>query len=433
MVKAPGHEPKLDDEKTKDTDPAFIALSGANRLDPKAAIVRDDAKLIAFYLPQFHEVPENSEWWGEGFTEWTNVRRARPSFAGHDQPKIPRELGYYDLTDIAVMRDQAELAELYGIHGFCFYHYWFSGRRILEKPVENFLASDIALPFCLCWANENWTRSWDGDTKSVLLEQKYLAEDAASFIESLIGAFRDPRYIKIDGKPLLLVYRAKQIPDPKVWFATWREIVKTNGFQDLHIAVVDMHDMAGPAEVGADALVEFPPHRFGGPQSGPKDPPVPTNAHFAGTFVDYTKMIAQSAQRSSPNYPFYRGIMPSWDNTARRQNNATIVVGARPDLFGAWLRYLRTYVRGQNGTDGNFIFVNAWNEWGEGCTLEPDQSWGLGYLEEVLRSSFRDASEPEELAAAREKLLGRESRPCSCRPLPMAQRTRWPSRKSPHS
>jgi lipopolysaccharide biosynthesis protein len=391
-------------ERSHDRDPAFVALSGANRLNPDAAVLRDDTRLIAFYLPQFHVVPENSEWWGDGFTEWTNVRRARPNFEGHDQPKLPRELGYYDLSDVNVMAAQAELAKLYGIHGFCFYHYWFSGRRILEKPVEQFIASDIDMPFCLCWANENWTRTWDGDTKSVLLEQKYQPQDADALIQSLMSAFRDRRYIVVEGKPLLLVYRARHIPDPGAWFAIWRKAAKAAGFPGLHIAVVDMHDMSTPGEVGADALVEFPPHKFGGPQSAPSTVPAIANTEFSGGFVDYKKIIAQSALKTAPAYPYYRGIIPSWDNTARRQNTGTTVIDARPDLYGAWLRYLRTYTRGHTSS-GNFIFVNAWNEWGEGCTLEPDERWGLGYLEETLRSAFRPADEPENIESARTQLF----------------------------
>jgi lipopolysaccharide biosynthesis protein len=401
---ASASRPNTDDsgQRSNDRDPAFVALSGANRIDPAAAVLRDDARLIAFYLPQFHAVPENSEWWGEGFTEWTNVRGAKPNFEGHDQPKVPRELGYYDLADVAVIAAQAELAKLYGIHGFCFYHYWFSGRRILERPVEQFLASDIDMPFCLCWANENWTRTWDGDSKSVLLEQKYLPRDADTLIQSLLPAFKDRRHITVDGKPLLLVYRAKQIADPKGWFAKWRKAAKAAGLPGLHIAVVDMHDLSTPMEVGADALVEFPPHKFGGPKSTPANPPAITNAEFNGGFVDYRKIIAQSALKPPPPYPYYRGIIPSWDNTARRQNTGTTVIDARPDLYGAWLRYLRTYTRG-NG--GDLIFVNAWNEWGEGCTLEPDQKWGLAYLEESLRSAYRTIGETEDLDSARKQLF----------------------------
>ena len=206
-------------------------MSSLYPLDPeRGEVSKDLTKLIAFYLPQYHRVPENSEWWGPGFTEWTNVARGKPNFLGHHQPNIPRELGYYDLTYPDTMREQAALAKLYGIHAFCFYHYWFSGKRILERPVDAFLGSDIDINFCLCWANENWTRTWDGDTRSVLMEQKYAEGDAESFIDSLIDSFRDPRYIRVDGKPMLLVYRAKDIPNPKQWFGIWRERVREQGF-----------------------------------------------------------------------------------------------------------------------------------------------------------------------------------------------------------
>ena len=191
-------------------DPAHAVLSGRLEKHPDRdlGIVRDQSKLIAFYLPQFHRIPENSDWWGPGFTEWHNVVRARPNFEDHYQPHIPRELGFYDLTYVDVMREQAELASLFGIYGFCFHYYWFSGRRILELPVDNFLKSDIDINFCLCWANENWTRTWDGANDGILLEQKYAEGDETLFINSLIEAFSDSRYIKVNGKPLLVVYRA---------------------------------------------------------------------------------------------------------------------------------------------------------------------------------------------------------------------------------
>jgi hypothetical protein len=394
------------------SDPAFAALSKLP--DPQTAneteIAKDGSKLIAFYLPQYHRIPENSEWWGPGFTEWTNVAKGKPNFVGHHQPNIPRELGYYDLTHTDIMREQAELARLYGIHGFCFYHYWFSGRRILDKPVENFLKSDIVMNFCLCWANENWTRTWDGDTKSVLMEQKYADGDAEAFIDSLIDSFRDRRYITIDDKPLLLVYRAKDIPDPKQWFGIWRERVRKHGFSGLHIAAVDFYDISTPDEVGADSLVEFPPHKFNGPQNHPKVFPTISNPNFAGGIIDYVKVIAQSAHRPDPSFKLFRGIMPSWDNTARRQDTPTIVMNARPDLYGAWLSYLRTYARSESPDESNrFIFINAWNEWGEGCYIEPDQRWGLSYLEQTLKSSYYEAASAAEasLEGARDLLFQR--------------------------
>ncbi|MNZ23889.1 hypothetical protein D3C78_410180 [compost metagenome] len=378
-------------------DPSFIALSQLNEStsSTNSMITKDESKLIAFYLPQYHRVKENSEWWGPGFTEWTNVARGKPNFDGHYQPHIPRDLGFYDLSHPDVMHEQAEMAKLFGLHGFCFYYYWFSGRRILERPLENFLNSTIDINFCLCWANENWTRTWDGDTKSVLLAQEYTEDDDKNFFDSLLPYIKDKRYILVDGKPLLVVYRAKDIPAPAKSFDTWKNLAKAHGFPGLHIAVVDFYDISSPTEVNADALVEFPPHKFNGPQSVPDKIPSITNSDFAGGIVDYTKVIAQSLRREAPPYKLYRGIIPSWDNTARRQNTPTIVVNAEPYLYGEWLRYLRSYTREYNRSESeNFIFINAWNEWGEGCHLEPDQKWGMQYLEETLRSAFYENDRP---------------------------------------
>lgn len=388
-------------------DAAFEALSTdmIAQAEPSSAFNGDECKLIAFYLPQFHRVRENSEWWSPGFTEWTNVARGRPNFEGHYQPHIPRELGYYDLSSPATLREQADMARLYGVSGFCFYHYWFSGRRILERPVQQFLESDIDLNFCLCWANENWTRTWDGDTKSVLLAQEYGPDDALAFITDILPALKDRRYIQVDGKPLLLVYRAKEIPDARGWFDLWRKVAAENGLKGLHIAVVDFYDISTPGEVGADSLVEFPPHKFNGSQNHPDRMPALTNPDFAGGVVDYVRMIVQSAKRPVPDFQLFRGIIPSWDNTARRQNTPTIILNARPDLFGAWLTFLRRYTRLTNANpDRRLVFINAWNEWGEGCHLEPDMKWGLSYLEETLTSSIASATEPagslQEAAAA---------------------------------
>lgn len=392
---------------TTSTEPAFTALAGLNTNNrmTNSDIGRDSSKLIAFYLPQYHRVPENSEWWGPGFTEWTNVVRGKPNFEGHYQPHLPRDLGFYDLTYPDVMHEQAEMAKLYGLHGFCFYYYWFSGRRILERPLDNFLKSDIDINFCLCWANENWTRTWDGDTKSILLEQKYELGDEERFIDSLIPFFTDSRYIRVDDKPMLVVYRIKELPDPSLSVQKWRAAALKAGLPGLHIAVVDFYDISSPLEVNADALVEFPPHKFNGPQSIPDRVPDFTNPDFAGGVVDYSKVIAQSALRRPPSFQLYRGIMPNWDNTARRQNTPTIIVNSQPTLFGEWLRYLRAYTRENHSSDtGNFIFINAWNEWGEGCHLEPDQRWGMQYLEETLRSAFYTKG-GETLDQTREKLL----------------------------
>ncbi|WP_407179649.1 glycoside hydrolase family 99-like domain-containing protein [Bradyrhizobium sp. STM 3562] len=393
-------------------DPTFLALSGLPKTQKKKIVLKDDSRLIAFYLPQYHQIPENSEWWGPGFTEWTNVARAKPNFSDHHQPNIPRELGFYDLTHPDTMRKQVELAKAYGLHGLCFYYYWFSGRRVLERPIEIFEKGDFDLDYCFCWANENWTRAWDGDTKSILLEQKYDDNDAEAFISSIIGSLRNDRYIKIGGCPLLLVYRAKDIPEPTRWFRIWRDRARKEGFPGLHIAVVDFYDITTPDEVGADSLVEFPPHKFNFPQNRPDTIPAFTNPKFSGGVLDYIKVILQSVNRKPPNYKLFRGIIPAWDNTPRRQDTSTIIINSRPDLYGAWLAYLRAYSRIVHPDQENrFIFINAWNEWGEGCYVEPDLRWGLAYLEETYRSAFYEGSSgaTDELEFSRGALVKRIS------------------------
>jgi len=384
---------------------SFHALSGhrGTAENDTAGYTRDSSKLIAFYLPQYHRVAENSLWWGPGFTEWTNVAGAKPNFAGHYQPHIPRELGFYDLERVETMREQSALAREYGVHGFCFYYYWFSGRRILERPLDNFLASDIDMSFCLCWANENWTRTWDGDTKSVLLEQQYAEGDEERFIRDIYPFLSDSRYIRVDGKPLLVVYRIKELPDPALSIRKWRQEAERLGLPGLHLSVVDFYDISDPREVGADSMVEFPPHKFNGPQNRPESVPHISNPNFKGGLVDYSRIVAQSILRAQPPFKLYRGIIPSWDNTARRQDTGTIVVNATPAFFGTWLRYLRTYTRAtRTSASDAFIFVNAWNEWGEGCHLEPDVQWGLGYLDEVARTSYVSAQDLMSLEHARE-------------------------------
>lgn len=386
--------------------PSFQALSQdrSHAQQSDEGYLKDDSRLIAFYLPQFHRIPENDEWWGPGFTEWTNVARARPNFTGHHQPHIPADLGFYDLSHVETMREQAELAKTAGLYGFCFYHYWFSGRRILEEPVNNFLASDIDFPFCLCWANENWTRTWDGDTKSVLLAQQYSSEDRHKLIESLLPAFHDKRYIRIDNKPLLLIYRIKEVPDPRQTIEVWRQHAREAGLDGLYIAAVDFYDISHPDEVGADALVEFPPHKFNYPGNRPDRMPIISNPNFAGHMLDYRKMVLQSAARPIPDFTLFRGIIPSWDNTARRQDTPTTVINNSPALYGEWLSYLRAYSRHvHREKDTRLIFVNAWNEWAEGCHLEPDVKFGRAYLAETERSSWFD-SQRDGLDAARTRL-----------------------------
>ncbi len=345
----------------------------------------NDVKAVAFYLPQYHEVKENSQWWGEGFTEWRNASRGRPNFEGHYQPHIPRDLGYYDLSNIDVMRRQTDMAKDYGLYGFCFYFYWFNGRRILEKPLDNYISSDIDFPFCFCWANENWTRTWDGLEKDVLLKQEHSDEDDQNLIDYLIPIFKDTRYIKVNGKPKFVVYRVDLFPDIKRTAEIWRKAAIKAGFPGLHLCAVQFYGITDPTKWGFDAAVEFPPHQFISESNKPALIPPITNKNFSGGIVDYSKIIAQSLSREAKDYIFYRGIIPSWDNTGRRQDTSHIVINSSPFLYRYWLRYLSRFTVKNNDENNQFIYINAWNEWGEGCHLEPDLKYGHQYLEATLQ------------------------------------------------
>jgi lipopolysaccharide biosynthesis protein len=353
-------------------------------------LARDTSKIIAFYLPQFHRIRENDEWWGPGFTEWTNVATATPNFEGHSQPRVPRELGFYDLTNPKTLSQQVQLASAYGIHGFSFYYYWFSGRRLLEKPLDTFVESSIDFPFCVTWANENWTRTWDGMESDVLVGQKYESDFERAFLLDLKPLFEDSRYIRVGGKPLLIIYRVKAIPNVKRVVLRLKELAVEMGFAGLHVVAVDFYDIAHPDEVGADALVEFPPHKFNSQHNLVDSSPNLLRADFEGHIFDYKKIMRQGLAREKPEFKLYRGAMPGWDNTARRQLTSTIVTGSSPELFKQWLIALRKWTRDNRAPneEDRFIFVNAWNEWGEGAYLEPDLRTGLGFLESVLQSSW---------------------------------------------
>jgi len=342
-------------------------------------------KPIAFYLPQFHRVKENDEWWGRGFTEWTNVAKGKPNFSGHYQPHVPKDMGFYDLKDVENMRDQAELARAHGIYGFCFYYYRFKdGRRILEKPLNNYVKSDIDFPFCYCWANENWTKTWDGLDKEILLEQNHGGEDDVLFIKELLETFKDDRYIKVDGKPMVVVYRADLLVNPIELTNKWRQLAKEQGFPDLHLCAVQFYGIDDPAVFGFDAAVEFPPHKFIGPENRPDNPVEITNPEFRGGIVDFKKVIGQSLKKCVTDYKCYRGIVPSWDNTARRQDTGHILINSSPKLYKFWLSYLADYTKENFAENEQFVFINAWNEWAEGAHLEPDLKYGSAYLEATL-------------------------------------------------
>ena len=354
------------------------------RLSLDAEPVEKAVRAIAFYLPQFHQIPENDTWWGKGFTEWTNVKPAKPQFDGHYQPHVPdNEVGYYDLTDTTVMRKQIELAKQYGIEGFCFYTYWFSGHRLLETPVDNYLAdTTLDLPFCICWANENWSRRWDGLEQDLLMEQVYSPEDDVAFISHMSKYLRDNRYIHTDGKPLLIVYRPNLFPSMKATAERWRDWCRNDGIGEIFIAYVQSFEKLDPAYYGLDAAIEFPPNNSAPPEITKQVPSL--SSQFSGNIYDWRIFLKRSENYETSTYPLFRGVCPSWDNTARKKERGTIFVNSSPKLFERWL--VSTFEEATvcaEEKDQRFVFINAWNEWAEGAHLEPDRLYGFAWLQAV--------------------------------------------------
>ena len=343
-----------------------------------------DAKVFAVYLPQYHRTPENDTWWGEGFTDWTNVRKARALFPGHDQPRVPKQLGYYDLTDPGIHYEQAALAKSFGIGGFCYYAYWFGGRRILERPLDVVLTRpDIDMPYMLCWANEPWSRRWDGSESELLIPQPHDPDRDAQFVDDIAPHLADGRYIRAEGKPFLLIYRVGLLQDPLRTTDLIRERAVKLGLGELYLAMVQTFGHWEPVSYGFDAAVEFPPHNLTVDPTAARwrDPEkLKTNGVWTASFDD---VIRVSLSRSVPLFPWFRGVMPGWDNTPRRGQRGTVYVGADPGKFERWLEAALecTYLFQPPGR--RFVFVNAWNEWAEGAHLEPDERSGEAYLEAV--------------------------------------------------
>lgn len=343
-------------------------------------------KLIAFYLPQFHVIAENDKWWGNGFTEWSNVRPSKPQFKGHHQPDVPGDLGYYNLLDLKTMSRQIDMAKNYGVDGFCFHYYWFNGTRLLEKPIENYLNNhDLNLPFCLSWANENWTRRWDGNDRDILMEQHHTPEDDIEFIKHISKYLIDPRYIRIEDKPLLLVYRPGLLPSAKETATRWRKWCRENNIGEIYLAYVQSFEKPNPYDLGYDAAVEFPPNNFGPSKISNKL--IPCNQEFNGLIYDWKSMLDDSEHYSTPNYTLFRGVCPSWDNTPRRKNESTIFINDNPIDFQKWVYNASSdTIKRFKKKDERLIFINAWNEWAEGAYLEPDKRNGYAYLAAIYNA-----------------------------------------------
>jgi hypothetical protein len=387
---------KLEAVGLREDTAALPRLPGtqASSLKPQASAPR----LIAFYLPQFHTIPENDAWWGEGFTEWTNVAKAQPLFDGHYQPHIPADLGYYDLRLPEVRRQQADLAREYGLHGFCYYHYWFQGKQLLERPFNEVLASgEPDFPFCLCWANEPWSRRWNGSDQELLQAQCYSHADDLAHIRHLLPALTDRRAITVEGKPLFLVYKAKDLPDPARTVAIWQEEAKRSGLPGLFLTAVETASSsdASAIQFGFDAEVLFQPQFSMLLHSAARSSlPVPKNLRV----FDYNKawplLLAGTpakCQAATVPYRRYATVFPSWDNTARLGFGGIVLHGSTPEAYRQWLAHAVSRVKSEP-REHRIVFINAWNEWAEGCHLEPDLRHGLAYLEatrEVMVSEMQ--------------------------------------------
>jgi glycosyltransferase involved in cell wall biosynthesis len=369
------------------------------------APVSTDIRAIAIYLPQFHAIPENDEWWGRGFTEWANVRRATPQYAGHYQPHVPHpDLGYYDLNDASVLDQQADMARAAGIEGFCFYYYWFNGRRLLNMPTDRLLSTGRPdFPFCFCWANENWTRTWDGGDREILIGQEHSHESDERFILDLLPAFRDPRYIRVDGKPLLVVYRPALLPDPAATARHWRETCRREGIGEVFLAFLLGFESPEPASIGFDTAIQMPPLRCGVPvvnsQVDLLDP-----AGFAGEVRDY-RLAASSLPFEAFGKNLWPAVCPSWDNTARRMERAHSWIHSSPGVYHEWLSTAVRRARGALPPGERFVFINAWNEWAEGCHLEPDEKHGYAWLNATRLALTAGVPKSETRPARRKRVL----------------------------
>jgi len=350
-----------------------------------------NVRTVAFHLPQFHPIPENDAWWGAGFTEWTNVAAARRRFPGHHQPHVPADLGFYDLRLDESRRAQAELARRYGIEGFVYWHYWFDGRRILERPVDEVLRSgEPDLGFALGWANQTWSGVWHGAPDRILIEQTYRDDDRAHF-EHLLPFFEDARYLRVGGRPLFYVFRPEQLPDPRAWTDRWRRMASDAGLPGIYL-VAEMSDLVGwglsfddPATAGFDAglHVRIPVHTSAA---------VRLRMRFLRRLglPEIYRYVDRPVERPSVRPPakVLPCVCPNWDNTPRAGRRGVVAHGSTPERFRTHVRDAVERLR-ERPCDERLLFVKSWNEWAEGNHLEPDRRWGHRYLEVLAEETAR--------------------------------------------
>ena len=344
-----------------------------------------DVKIAAYYLTQFHPNKQNADWWGKGTTEWNNVNQAVPQYIGHYQPRKPGELGYYDLRIKEVFERQIQLAQNYGIDIFCFYYYWFDGERLLEKPLNMFLENkDLDMPFFYCWANENWTKRFSGTNSDVLMGITQSVENYKKFIHSILKDFEDSRYYKIDNRPVLSIYRPSNIPDVEQVLKYWNSQINLKfGCDGYFIAVQEKDTDTDWIKVGFDAETEFQPKQIEKYSKDITSSLRTIRKDFSGTIYDYKEMVDNKRYNdyNQNKEKVYRAVMPMWDNSARRNFRGTIFHGSTPELYKTWLKDVIKETCENKNLDDKVVFINAWNEWGEGTYLEPDEFYGYAYLQ----------------------------------------------------
>ena len=340
-------------------------------------------KCIAFYLPQYHEIEENNLWWGKGFTEWVNVKKAIPLYDGHYEPRYPsKDIGFYDLTDVKTIINQAILAKEHGIYGFCLYYYWFSGKRLLEKPLDIILKhKEIDINFCLCWANENWTRSWDGLEKKVLISQEYTKEDPSKFIIDIKKYLLDERYIRIDGKPIILIYNPEKIPNVKEVIQTFRKTAMQEGIGDIYIICRNLMDKSLSKELSnCDAFFDFSPIGKNNNSSFVK---LKGCDGYLFNYNTFYKNKIKAYLSNDISKPFYYTSTMGWDNSPRKNSKYTSFINYNLTDFYNWNRNIIDITKANKN---DFFFVNAWNEWGEGTYLEPDEKYGYANINTLSKA-----------------------------------------------
>lgn len=362
----------------EERDPAILSGMSGHDVPAKPLV-------FAFYLPQFHSIPENDRNWGAGFTEWRQMARALPRFPGHFQPRIPRDLGFYNLGDPTVLPRQAEMAKGAGIGAFCYYYYWFNGRRVLEKPLDAHMASSVDMPFMIMWANENWTKTWDGFESDVLLSQDYRDEDEDALLADLARHFADPRYIRIDGRPLFFIYNPRHLSDSHAKLDTWRRKLRDNHGMDPLLFMGQTFEARDPGEFGFDGAIEFPPHKLA--SYYPNRPtPRPYSKSFKGRVIAYEDFVTASLEEDDPDFPLIKTAVPSWDNDSRRPGRGLSLSGVTPGKYQSWLQQLVERAMDSTVHGTPIVAINAWNEWAEAAYLEPDVHYGSAFLNATARA-----------------------------------------------